>query len=227
VTVRFGNHFLDEALTRVRFAVDVLRERVDLALHHPAFDHVAPAERTELAGAILVASFGEDGVARWIGDLEVVSVPPSPAVPLDELERTVRSLAENATGECFAVLQGRDASDRPVLVLVNRALKRVDHLGRDLHLSVALSLAHPKRDGFPDHEEGRKLDLLEGDLLTVLRGHAGYLGRVTGAGRRTWHFFADDSARPILGAWTARHPSRSLRIDFRHDPTWEAQRALG
>lgn len=225
MTIRVGDHFVDPALARVRFQVDVSRERVDLAIHHPAFGHLAPDLRANVAHALLVAAFGEDGVARWIGTIDVATAPPEPSVDLALLERAVRSLSENATGERFAVLEGKDGGGRPVLVLVNRALKRIDHPALDRHLVVEATFASPKPDGFPGADEDRALDLLEKRLVDGLRGHAAFLGRVTGAGKRTLHFFGDAGATALaescLGA-----PSFVVRVVSRPDPTWDAQRAL-
>jgi len=223
VTLKFGAHFLDPAAVRVRFRVDLVRERVDVALHHPAFLHMGETEQRDAARAIAVAAFGEDGFERWVGALDASAAAPDPAVLLEDLERAVRSLSENATGERFAVAEGKDARGRPVLVLVNRALKRIDHRGRDLFLSLEVDLERPKPDGFPGPDESRALDAIEAGLLGALRGRAAYLGRVTGAGRRAWHFFADDGAREDVDAFAS---GRALRVTWTRDPGWDAQRAL-
>lgn len=226
VTVRVGDHFVDPAAARVRFRVDLERERIDVAIHHPAFAHLSPQLRADVAHGLLVSGFGPEVVARWIGVVDVALQPPLPAVDFEELGRALRSLSENATGERFAVLEGRDTEGRPVLVLVNRALKRVDHAELDRHLMVEIRIEAPKPDGFPGAAESRTLDRIEERLVASVRGRGAYLGRVTGAGRRIWHFFERAGTAALVAAWMAEWPDRAIVVSSRADPSWEAQRAL-
>jgi hypothetical protein len=210
----------------VAWRVDVSRERVDLRIHHPGFDHMDDETREIVAGSILRGIFGDDGVERWIGHVTVEASPPAESTQVDALEEAVRSLAENATGERFAVLEGRGADGMPALVLVNRALKRIDHVPFDVHLLVELAIVAPNARGFPNPDEGRALDAIEDEIVSRLGRRAAYCGRVTHAGRRELHFFTTSDVRPGLEAWAAS-ARRPVTLRFAPDPLWEAQRALG
>ncbi len=224
--IEIGGHLVDPNSTVVAYRVDVSRERIDVRIHHPTFTHMDAKTRDSVAFILLDGMLGEDGVERWIGGVDVEAASPVPSTTATELKETARSLAENATGERFAVLEGRGSDGMPVLVLVNRALKRIDHVLKDVHLLVEVPIAGPNARGFPGAEENRALDAIEDEIVSLLRGRAAYCGRLTHAGRREFHFFATDDVRPDVDAWIAR-AGRTVRARYAPDPLWEAQRVLG
>ncbi len=206
------------------FEVDEGREVVNVRCFHPEFPRL-PEERRGTATALMLDGvLGEDGVERWLGNIESAAAAPDGARPIAELRAAVDVLARSATGERFAVMRGNDAEGRPRFVTLNTALKRIDHLACDHHVVIDMAILNPDTNGLATSDEAKDLDAIE-DELQPLVSDAVYFGRETRAGRRVLHFFApgDSPARERLAAWASAHDARDVRIDWRADPRWEAR----
>jgi hypothetical protein len=210
----------------VQFETELRRELVHVVLHHPAFAMATEEQRNRAALLTLDNLLGEDGVEKWIGSIET-SVPPLPGgKPLEELAAAIDALAGAATGERFAILEGRTAGGRPAVSTVNLALKRVDHLLMDLHLAVTVPLREPTSRGLTTNEEAASLNALEDELFEALGADAVYIGRETGDGARVMHFHvatvgpAEERVRERMG----RHPNRGIRLRVEADPAWKILR---
>ncbi len=123
------------------------------------------------------------------------------------------------------MLEGKSASGRPVLAMINVAIKRLDHLLMDQHLEVVVPFEDGAAQGMPTGEENQALNALEDELIAALGHDAVYVGHETGDGRRTLHFHvaAQGPAGARVDEW-ARKAGRAIEVEFRHDPGWELLR---
>ena len=59
---------------------------------------------------------------------------------------------------------------------INLALKRIDHLACDTHVSVDVALLDPEPDGMPTDDDADALSDIEDELEEMIAGDAGYFG---------------------------------------------------
>jgi Family of unknown function (DUF695) len=174
-----------------------------------------------MAGSgILDGEFGEDGVERWLGGVDVSDEPGESTI--EEFRAAVDELAQNANGKQFAVLRGENDDGEPVFVTANLALKRIDHLLNTMHLAVDFEILDRNEHGLPTAAEAEQLNALE-DQLTAQFTDAVYYGRETRPGRRTIHWYVpeDSAAQRIVEDFAKLHPDRKLQLMLARDPTWE------
>jgi hypothetical protein len=223
----FGHRIVEDDL-RVAFEVETGRERVDVGVWHPSFKTLGDQAAT-VAFLVLDGAFGEDGVERWLGAIETPAEMPPEAVPFSSLRESVTDLAAVATGESFALLEGHDQDGRPMMALINQALKRIDHLDLDMFVAVRLLFQHPNEHGFPEAAESETVNTMEDELIAALGDSAAYYGRVTCAGARIFHFFARESspAGPAIDGWISRHPTYRIQATWQQDPRWDALHMFG
>jgi len=217
----------DLALDDVRFACDVdeSHERVHVRVHHPAMSDMADELRVTVAFLTLDGLLGEDGVERWIGSVEPSVDAAGAELEAAAVRRVVDELAARATGERYAVLEGRDPDGNPIFVSVNLAVKRIDHPLCDLHARVVATLRDPTPEGLTKRDEATELDRLEDELTAALGEGAVYVGRETGRGQRTWHFYVREraSAEAAVARVRGRH---ELALEVQPDPSWERTTAI-
>jgi hypothetical protein len=216
------------SLGALTFAVEEndASERVDVRGHHPAFASIDDDElRIQILFIGLDNLLGEDGVERWIGGVEESREPVPGAISWHDLGERVEALAARATGDKWAVLRG-DIDGRPVFVMLNQAIKRVDHLLLDMHVAVVLPLRSPTATGLTTHEEAGELNAMEDELVASLGEHAVHIGRETTGGRRTIHLHVGEGgpARGLLDRWAARYPGYDVAIEVAMDPRWDILR---
>jgi hypothetical protein len=219
----------DVAFSELRFGVtlDETREVLDLEVFHPCFAEASEELRAQIAFLALDSTFGEDGVERWVGAVDLVTAEPAGALDLEALQQKAEELAALATGERFIVLQGT-LSGAPCFVTKNAALKRVDNLVYDLHVAVDLPLNDPTEEGLTTTDEAETLNALEDDLFERLGENAVYVSRVTTRGHRTIHLHAMEggSLAQSLDAFEKAHGDYDLRITVERDPRWEILNAF-
>jgi hypothetical protein len=217
---------IDVASVRIGFEIDATREVLNVNFSHPAFEKLDEPQRARAAFLTLDNLLGEDGVERWLGAI-TTSVDLLPGgKPVEALTAAVDSLRTAATAERFVIANWKTRDGQPMVATVNLALKRIDHLLMDYHLTIGMKLLDPTPQGLTTNEEARVVNALE-DELTALLGHdAVYIGRETGEGRRTLHFHVAGAGPAELRArtWAKRHPERGIEIAFKHDPQWEVLR---
>ena len=221
-TIELGIIRLDAARFRVGLRPDEHRERVDVDLFHPTFPSLAEDRKRRSIRLFLERLLGEDDVARWVGAVREVQREPSEALDPAGFRDAVDALRARATGERFALMQGRDARGRPQIVNANLAVKRIDHLFADQHGEVRIQIRDPNPSGFPREVEAEALDRMEDDLIAAIGGSALYIGRVTVAGERVLHLVAPAARRAtaVIDAWSARHRGRRIASRWREDPEW-------
>jgi hypothetical protein len=215
--VCFG-HFL------AAYRVDPSRERIDASIFHSEFPQMEAALRQQCAFIVLDHALGEDGVERWIGSIEAPEEAPSGLEHLRGLLDAVDELEASATGEKWAVLRSEN-DGAPMLLVLNQALKRIDHPLCDMHVAVTITLESADETGLPSASESGDLDAIEDELVLTLGDAAVYAARETGRGRRTLHFFAPELGRAAgeIDAWATLHQAEhSIRIAWNRDPAWQA-----
>lgn len=198
IAVMVGDLLVDPNAIRLGLRVDPARERVDVTLHHPQFSDMPREMRDAAAMVALQSTFGEDGVERWIGWVDVVEDEPPGALGLSALEGAVAALAESATGEKFALLEGEDEQGRPVFVAVNQAAKRVDHLLFDQHVEVEIPAD----------------DVREDAIIAQLGTAAVFVAHETIGPTRWLHFYAPPESR-------AAFEQLGVPVRFAADPLWQ------
>lgn len=211
---------IDPEQMRVTFEVEDSRERVHGTFSHPAFAQLDPDSRPMALFLMLDGEFGEDGVERWLGGIEVSDVPGESSIA--EFRAAVEAMAQNATGEQFAVLRGENDDGEPVFVTANLALKRIDHLLHTMHLAVGVDVLDRNQHGLPTNADAEQLNALE-DELTGAFTDAVYYGRETRPGRRTMHWYVpeESAAARIVEDFAKRHPERKVEVMLERDATWE------
>lgn len=144
---------------------------------------------------------------------------------LGGLAERVADLRRRATGERFAILEGKLPSGAPTIATVNLALKRVDHLLLDTHYSVVVRLQEPTPAGLTTSQEGAELNAREDELLAQLGRDAVYIGHETREGTRVLHFHAaaGGPAGALLEVWAGQLSAqgREVELEARHDPGWD------
>jgi hypothetical protein len=210
----------------VAFDVDTGRERVDARFFHPLFRKLDDDQPSIALYLLLDNTFGEDGVERWLGHIEAVAKKPKDGVPFGEFEAAVAELARTATGERFAILKGETETGLPVIISVNQAIKRIDHLLYSMHVVVDLAILDENQGRMCTPEDGKRLGEIEDELGDALGSTAVWCARETRAGRRVIHWYApeDSAAQGILERWAAKHADRDPQIVWIRDPAWEFAR---
>ena len=218
-----GDAQLDFARLTAEIKQDSSRERIHLRLYHPAFSKLSEEQQGRAAFLLLDNLLGEDGVERWIGRVDRSSAPLASGAPASALVTAVEALAKSATGERFGLLQGKTESGEPMVASVNLAIKRVDHLLMDYHLTVSVPLLDPTPEGLTTNEEAAALNVLEDELIEVLGHDAVYLGRETGQRKRVMHFHVagQGPAEARVRDLARKHPERRVALSLQIDPTWE------
>jgi uncharacterized protein DUF695 len=225
-SLKLGGVTIDPASATVVFETDAVREIVHVTLHHPGLMKLDGSERARAAFLTLDNLLGEDSIERWVGKVDTSVTALLQGKSLDALAAAVETLKKTATGDRFAVLQGKTAGGQPTFASVNLALKRLDHLLMDNHLTVTVPLQDPTPDGLTTKEEATALNALEDELLDKLGHDAVYIGRETGQGKRILHLHvsAQGPAEERARGWAKQHPGRAVEIAVRHDPRWEVLR---
>lgn len=92
VTVNLGEHRIPLADVRVVVQVDETAAQVDVAVFHPVFAELEPAERTTMTFLPLDATLGERLAAERLRRVETATTEPEGAITLLELRDLVREL---------------------------------------------------------------------------------------------------------------------------------------
>lgn len=202
---------------------DDVRERLDLTVHHPAFASIADAKiKMQIALIALDAVFGEDGVERWVGLVTVSDTAPDGALSFTGLREHALAFSARATGQVWVdVDDERDGGI--VAVTVNTAVKRVDHLLADAHLTVTMRVARPEDATLSQKSDLSALESMQKALSDALGEHAVAIAHETTPGARTLHFHvaADGPARVLVDAWRARYPTVDIAVGVAADPAWD------
>lgn len=219
-----AGHTLDPAEWLIAAEIDEGRLLLNLSAYHPVLRKLPDRERPRAGFIALDQMFGEDAVEKWMGQLKFTTDKPRDAATPTDVLNTMEALAEESKKEVFTLAQARDKQGHPVFLNFNERLKWLDHLFAESRVQLDLQLRQPSAHGLPTQGEGEALNLLEDQLLAASSG-AVYVGRLTGNGRRTWHFYAEDPQRIveiITGVVTASGWQQRVRTE--PDPEWSFYR---
>jgi hypothetical protein len=209
--------------TEWQFAVEVDEDRllVNLTAHHPVLRRLPDRERPRAGFVALDQLFGEDAVEKWLGALDFTTSKPRGASSFNGVLRTIDRLSEDAKKEVFTLATGADESGHRLFLSFNQRLKRLDHLFAETRIQLDLRLRQPNQDGLTTDAEAEALNQLEDQLLAATAG-AVYVGRLTGNGRRTMHFYAEDAPAALNGIATclAANPGWEHGLRSDPDPEW-------
>jgi len=212
---------LDPADWRLAVQIDQGPLLLNLTAYHPALRRLPDRERPRAGFVALDQMFGEDIVEKWLGELEFTSKEPRGASRVADVLRTIDALTEESTKEVFVLATGSDASGRPVLLNFNQRLKRLDHLFAETRIQLDLRLRQPNPQGLTTDAEAEALNQLEDQLLAAAAG-ALYVGRLTGNGRRTMHWYAEDAPAALYGMTACLAANAGWQHELRSepDPEW-------
>jgi len=212
---------------RIAYKFDQSRERFDVVLFHPLFKKAGDNVMRNALFLTLDQCLGEDDVERWVGSVDGSKSPPSEGAGLQDFITAVAKARSTATGESFTLGQGSTADGKPVFIMVNTALKQIDHLEHIHHMAIAIALREPNANGLPHDEEAQRLNAVEDDLLGSLADNAVQIGRVTWGGRRELHFFVRDpaGAEAATSAWKERIKPWLASHAVYFDPAWTAAKS--
>lgn len=223
--LRVGSTDVDLAGFRAISSWDANRERVDVRLWHPALQSAPDQVRHQVAFLFMDNLLGEDDVERWVGSIDALDEPIEGRTP-DELRDEVRRQAAGATGESWVLATREDGRNR-ALILVNAAIKPIDHAGSSHHLTVTVERGVEQ---LANSGEAPELDTAEDALVAALEGDGVvHIGHVTENRRRIVHFVCADPgpARATAEAWAAANRRFGPRVDVSDDPHWGFRREFG
>ena len=220
--LQIAEHTVPLGEMRFTVTIDPNRELMNVTSFHPAFAAMPDDMRGMTTFITLDRVLGEDTVQRWLGGIRTSVEPLDKGAPFAMLIEAVGLLSRDATGERFTSLRGQAPDGQPMFATINLALKRIDHIACDTHVSVDVALLDPAPDGTPNDDEADALNDIEDELEEMITGDAVYFGRETVHGRRALHWFVapDHPIRAALEAWAARHADRDVRLTWAPDPRW-------
>jgi hypothetical protein len=220
--VRVGELEIDPNQATALATPDDLRFRLDLAVHHPAFEKFDGLARNRVANVLVGWALGEDETDRWIGRISAAAAPPLDSVPVSMLSAVTAQLATRWGGVRWATLEG-SFDDQKLIASVRHPLHRVDFPLFDEHIAVRLPYADAQPDGQPTGRALADLESFEDVLLSRLRSDAVLVAHQTASGERLLHFYADSAARRayairgMLGRYIG--PLATVQAEF--DPGWQ------
>lgn len=206
------------------------RNRLEVAIHHPAFADLGETGRTRAAFLLLDQALGEYDVTLWLGKIIARAqafAPEQPSGDLLELRGAVADLRAELTdedgGPTWVLMSGETPQGR-VMAMARVPLDQVVAPHLDEHLALTVVVADVDHTGFPSENGLRQLRALE-DTLTEKLGNAGMLvAHETSMGRRTFHFYIDstttaaDYIKKVSEGW--RQGKVSIKVVT--DPPWGA-----
>lgn len=220
VHLEFAGRQVVLAETEVSLTVDEDSHLVDVTLFHPAFPEMAEDEREQLTYLLLDWILGEDDVERWLGSIELSETRPEDAVPATALPEVVTAMAGRVKPDHWVMLQGAMPSGAPVLVLVQRPLRWIDHPVLDQHNVITLPFSG-RDDGLPTPDALEALRVREDEVVAMVEPQARLVAHETAEGRRLLHIYSDSQDQNItdrLATWAQQVPGASATAT--HDPSW-------
>lgn len=215
---------VDVALAEIRYDLEVEEDRARVIVKgwHPTYGAIEDESlRRRILFIALDTLLGEDDVERWIGEVAVADEPVEEGATPTDLRATVEELSELSQEDMWQMLRGDD-DGKPVLVVVDRSVKRVDHWLKDTLMRVHVTLTSANEDGVPSKDESEVLNEAEDALLESLGTHAVYIARETRAGARTLFFHIEESS-PAVDAAARWKPSAEhvVKLEIERDPAWD------
>jgi hypothetical protein len=222
-TLEIAGRRLQPREARLLVTVDERRGLVDVGVFHPAFRKLPDEGRNMVTFLVLDWLLGEDGVERWVGQVDVLLKGPRDAVPAEALPEIVNALAERHHEPAWAVAEGATRDGEPFVAVFRERLRRVEWPLFDLHGVLTIPL-----DGVDGALSSEELEWVQDGLHAVLGDEAVEVARMTFPylRRREVHLYCagDGPCQRLAADWQAtmrrRHPG--IAITWEPDPAWEA-----
>jgi hypothetical protein len=213
---------IDPAAAVFETEEDELYEQLVVGVYAPGFESLALEAQMRAALTLLDGTLGEDDVERWAGFIEPLEDTPMDPRPLGELRTVVKAFAATATGDKWEVIEESDKYGLSAITTVNRALKFIDNVDRNLHLELIIEMEHPDGLGMPEPEETEVLNALEDDAFEIFGEAAVFAARETENGIRRLHFFCWNipGLDELAADWSESITVRKVESELSVDPDW-------
>ena len=212
-------HRLALADSRWSLRIDERRSCVDVGIWHPAFAALSPADRGTVGFLFLDWMLGEDGVERWVGDVDFDTVLIE-GLPHTAVLEAVEAVTASAGGPTWVRLESRANPDRPVIATARRPLRWIDRPDFDQHNAVRMAFDGSTDEGLPGPAAAEWLRQFEDALLSTLGPRAMLLATETAEGQRTFYLHTDSEdveATDLIARFAeANHGSAVQQLD----PRW-------
>lgn len=222
LSITFGERTFVFGDFRLQIARDDDRERFHLTVYHPQFAELDDNACYTPVFLTLDNLLGEDGVVRWVGNIDLSREPLDGGVGLRALTEELAAVSADWKSDRTWLIEGKTEDGNPLLAVVNPSLKRLDYLLHDHHYELTLEIVDVTDNGLPDGEENQDLNDFEDELLAELGHAAVWIGHETYEGKRVIHFHADSSANlqkkvedflTVDGRWEGE-------LSVQYDPSW-------
>ncbi len=213
-TIELAGMDIDPSEARVGVEPDPLGETLDLMIGHPDFAGLDETLQLQAAFRFLDDLLGEDGTERWIGSVDVVPGEVSWGIPLADLAASVELLADAATGEQWEAIDQYDVDLGASELVINRALKRLDHLDLAVLMTVSIEI--------PGRKDLTLADTVEDDLATILGQDGLIFARETYESFVVIYAYGRATKIPEVTLLSRRHGPAVYDIVTEADPGWDA-----
>lgn len=218
-----GDHEFDLEYVRLGMRADAGRAKIHLTAYHPDFLFVPEDAQLQVTYHVLDWALGEDDVARWIGDVTIVTEAPIDSLPPAMLSAVVDQIAEPFKEPTWLSGEGRTPRGHPARLGARFPLHRQDHPLCDLHVAVSVPYAHSNPDRLPVEPSSSALRDFEKKLDKLGTG-AVLAVRETGDGLRVFHLYADPDSGVLarLDQLVTGWPEGKAKVASTPDPGWRA-----
>lgn len=218
LSIELNEHTFDLSHLAVQATFRNRQGRFDISVYHPDFLFIPEDDRMQLAALTMDWAFGEDDVARWVGELRAVEERPLDTLPPAALPAMIDAVPEWYRKPGWVTMNGQTPDGSPVSIGLLFPLRSVDYPLFDHHVLVELPFSGQQ----PDRKTEKRLGKL-GEQLARQVGTDGALVATTEvAGRRGLHFYVDtEVADDVVGRLeTALKDWKDARVLPSSDPGW-------
>lgn len=191
---------------------DDQRQLVDVTMYHPTFVKLG-IQAQNIAFLYLDWVLGEEGVERWIGEINIVEQCPKDALPADSLIEITSAMASRHAESNWVEFIEEDDSDKRV-VTVLRPLKPIDFPVFDQHVVITIDA------GTPEQQQA-----LENRIAFAAQQDSVYVANEHFAGVRTFHLYTDSQSDAAARLEEIAMVVGAMASTSR-DPEWEAIQAF-
>ncbi|MEO1270630.1 MAG: tetratricopeptide repeat protein, partial [Myxococcota bacterium] len=227
--LQYAGSVFDPEELKVHFKVDEAHERIHAVFTHPRFADMHEQVYGTVTFLMLNIWFGEDDIMNWMGSIEALpesEVDSELLRPWSEFDAAVEDLKANATGERWVELSGQ-GQDGPVQVLLNAAVKPLNHLFMDVCVEVHTPWA--LTGGWTLEGLNELLSVMEDQLLGQLGHQAVLIARESllfegpeprGLHVLYLHVSGMDNSLAQIQAWAERDDHPPVHIEVVSDQEW-------
>ena len=205
---------IDPAGATVGINPDPFGEMLNLTIGHPAFGGLDETLQLQAAFRFLDDLLGEDSTERSVGSVEVYPEAVSWGIPLVELTQSIELLTESATGKQWDTIEQHDTELGQSELVINRAIKRLDHLELAVLMTVSVEIPNRKDVSLADTVEDYFAAILDKDGVIVARETYDTFVVI--------YAYGLGSKIPELIKLSQRHGPAVYNVITEADPAWDA-----